>query len=437
MSELLTLTGIGRTFNIKGSANTAVLENVNFAVKEGEFLAILGPSGSGKSTLLRIIAGLIPASSGTVAYLGKPITGVNPGVAMVFQSFALFPWLTVLQNVMLGLEGKDVTKEEKEKKSLKILDIVGLDGFESAFPKELSGGMRQRVGIGRALVSEPDILLMDEAFSALDVLTAENLRRDLLELWLEKQIPTKAIILVTHGIEEAVYMADRAIILSTRPATVMENMLIPLPRWRDKKSPEFLSYVDQIYSFMTKRPTVRESVTAAARIKTSPSQYTLLPNVTAGALTGFLELLEDLNEKTDLYKLADRFVMDIEDFFPLVEMSNLLRFTIVSEGDIELTEAGIAFARASVLERKELFREHLLNNVPFVGKMVDSLEKDTDNKMDIDFFEEQLAEAFGEKKAAQQMDLIIGWMRYAELIEYDDATEKVYLEDEEEEEIDK
>lgn len=434
MNELLTLTGIGRNFKVKGAEKTAILKNVNISVKEGEFVAILGPSGAGKSTLLRIIAGLISPSAGTVSYLGHPITGVNPGVAMVFQSFALFPWLTILDNVMLGLEGKNMTKQEKEERSMKILDVVGLDGFESAFPKELSGGMRQRVGIGRALVSEPDILLMDEAFSALDVLTAENLRRDLLSLWLEKKIPTKSIILVTHGIEEAVYMADRAIILSTRPATVRENLPIPLPRWRDRKSTEFLSYVDQIYAFMTNPDTAapadkikkQVSVPAAEPLGSEP---TLLPNVTAGALTGFLEMLADLGGKTDLYKLADRFVMDIEDFFPLVEMSNLLRFSTVSEGDIFLTPAGEAFAKASVLDRKNLFRQHLLDNVPFVRAMVQRLETDSDQKMDIDYFEDQLASSLGDSKAAQQMDLIIGWMRYAELIEYDNVSEQVYFEE--------
>ncbi|MCI1749783.1 MAG: nitrate/sulfonate/bicarbonate ABC transporter ATP-binding protein [Megasphaera cerevisiae] len=434
MNELLTLTGIGRNFKVKGAEKTAILKDVNISVKEGEFVAILGPSGAGKSTLLRIIAGLISPSAGTVSYLGHPITGVNPGVAMVFQSFALFPWLTILDNVMLGLEGKNMTKQEKEERSMKILDVVGLDGFESAFPKELSGGMRQRVGIGRALVSEPDILLMDEAFSALDVLTAENLRRDLLSLWLEKKIPTKSIILVTHGIEEAVYMADRAIILSTRPATVRENLPIPLPRWRDRKSMEFLSYVDQIYAFMTNPDTAapadkikkQVSVPAAEPLGSEP---TLLPNVTAGALTGFLEMLADLGGKTDLYKLADRFVMDIEDFFPLVEMSNLLRFSTVSEGDIFLTPAGEAFAKASVLDRKNLFRQHLLDNVPFVRAMVQRLETDSDQKMDIDYFEDQLASSLGDSKAAQQMDLIIGWMRYAELIEYDNVSEQVYFEE--------
>ncbi|OKY52678.1 ABC transporter ATP-binding protein [Megasphaera cerevisiae] len=434
MNELLTLTGIGRNFKVKGAEKTAILKDVNISVKEGEFVAILGPSGAGKSTLLRIIAGLISPSAGTVSYLGHPITGVNPGVAMVFQSFALFPWLTILDNVMLGLEGKNMTKQEKEERSMKILDVVGLDGFESAFPKELSGGMRQRVGIGRALVSEPDILLMDEAFSALDVLTAENLRRDLLSLWLEKKIPTKSIILVTHGIEEAVYMADRAIILSTRPATVRENLPIPLPRWRDRKSTEFLSYVDQIYAFMTNPDTAapadkikkQVSVPAAEPLGSEP---TLLPNVTAGALTGFLEMLADLGGKTDLYKLADRFVMDIEDFFPLVEMSNLLRFSTVSEGDIFLTPAGEAFAKASVLDRKNLFRQHLLDNVPFIRAMVQRLETDSDQKMDIDYFEDQLASSMGDSKAAQQMDLIIGWMRYAELIEYDNVSEQVYFEE--------
>ncbi len=434
MNELLTLTGIGRNFKVKGAEKTAILKDVNISVKEGEFVAILGPSGAGKSTLLRIIAGLISPSAGTVSYLGHPITGVNPGVAMVFQSFALFPWLTILDNVMLGLEGKNMTKQEKEERSMKILDVVGLDGFESAFPKELSGGMRQRVGIGRALVSEPDILLMDEAFSALDVLTAENLRRDLLSLWLLKKIPTKSIILVTHSIEEAVYMADRAIILSTRPATVRENLPIPLPRWRDRKSTEFLSYVDQIYAFMTNPDTAapadkikkQVSVPAAEPLGSEP---TLLPNVTAGALTGFLEMLADLGGKTDLYKLADRFVMDIEDFFPLVEMSNLLRFSTVSEGDIFLTPAGEAFAKASVLDRKNLFRQHLLDNVPFVRAMVQRLETDSDQKMDIDYFEDQLASSLGDSKAAQQMDLIIGWMRYAELIEYDNVSEQVYFEE--------
>lgn len=431
MKQLLSLEKVNQSFRIKGREAVTILKDINLSVNEGEFVAILGPSGAGKSTLLRIIAGLITPSQGTVSYLGKPIIGVNPGIAMVFQSFALFPWLTILDNVMLGLEGKEMSEKEKLERSMNILDVVGLDGFESAFPKELSGGMRQRVGIGRALVSEPDILLMDEAFSALDILTAENLRRDLLDLWLEKKIPTKAIILVTHGIEEAVYMADRAVILSTRPATVRTNLPILLPRWRERKSTEFLTYVDKIYSLMTNPETVGNGDAASGVFGAADGgrqqrrEPVLLPNVTASALTGFLELLADSGEKTDLYKLADRFIMDIKDFFPLVEFSNLLRFSAVTEGDIALTEDGKIFAEASVLERKALFKQHILDNVAFIHEMAQKIENDTDQKMDIDYFQEQLAASIGDENAEKQMDLIIGWMRYAELITYDDVSEQV------------
>ncbi len=424
MPNLLELKSVRRTFAIKGSSDTVILDNINLTVKEGEFLAILGPSGSGKSTLLRIIAGLIPASSGSVSYLGNEIFGINPGVAIVFQSFALFPWLTVLENVMLGLEKKPLTEKEKKERSMQVLDIVGLDGFENAYPKELSGGMRQRVGIGRALVSEPDILLMDEAFSALDVLTAENLRRDLLELWLDKKIPTKSIILVTHGIEEAVYMADRAVILSTHPATIVKELTIDIPRWRDKKSPAFLSYVDQIYSFMTKRA-------ATPSVQPQPllsKKDNGLPQVSAGALTGFLELLEDQNQRTDLYKLADKFMMDIEDFFPLVEASSLLGFSRVIEGDIELTPRGIEFAQAPLLERKKIFSEQIMKNVPIVEKMVRILQSKSNKQINIEFFEEMFTRQYGEKMAQKQLNLLIGWERYAELVEYDDVKEVLYLE---------
>jgi NitT/TauT family transport system ATP-binding protein len=423
MKALIEVQGIYINFDAKGHESTTVLENINLEVKEGEFLAILGPSGSGKSTLLRVIAGLISPSKGTVSYLGDAIQGVNPGVVMVFQSFALFPWLTVLENVMVGLESKKLSKAEKCDKALKVIDIVGLDGFENAYPKELSGGMRQRVGIGRALVSDPDVLLMDEPFSALDVLTAENLRRDLLELWLDKKIPTKSIILVTHGIEEAVYMADRAVILSSGPAKVIEDLAINIPRWRDKKDADFNALVDRIYSLMTKKEVRR----------TGPAIYpskkiTVLPQVSAGALTGFLELLEDLNERTDLYKLADRLVMDIEDFFPIIELAALLEFAKVVEGDIELTSEGIQFARATVLERKGLFKDQLVKNVPFITQMVHVMQSKSNKHMNIEFFEDLIARTLGDEIAKTQIQLLVSWGRYAELLGYDEVTKLVYLE---------
>lgn len=423
MKKLLDVKNVYKTFDIKGSTGTTILADINLAVNEGEFVAILGPSGSGKSTLLRIVAGLIPASSGTVSYLGQPIDGVNPGVAMVFQSFALFPWLTVLENVLLGLEAKQMPTPDKREKALRIIDILGLDGFENAYPKELSGGMRQRVGIGRALVSDPDVLLMDEPFSALDVLTAENLRRDLLELWLEGKIPTKSIILVTHGIEEAVYMADRAVILSANPARIIQDITIGMPRWRDKKTAEFTDMVDHIYSLMTRRELTRIETATEMPGKKAVA----VPHVMAGALTGFLELLEDQAERIDLYKLGERFVMDIEDFFPIVEAATLLQFAQVVEGDIELTPEGVAFAQASIIERKELFKKQLLANVPFAGQMLNIIESKSNKRMNIEFFEEIVRRSAGEEAAAQQIDTLVNWGRYAEIFEYDKHKKQVYI----------
>jgi NitT/TauT family transport system ATP-binding protein len=423
MKKLIEVKNVYKTFDIKGSTEATILENINLSVNDGEFLAILGPSGSGKSTLLRIIAGLIPASKGTINYLGQPINGVNSGVAMVFQSFALFPWLTVLENVMLGLEANAISETDKKEKALRIIDVVGLDGFESAYPKELSGGMRQRVGIGRALVSDPDVLLMDEPFSALDVLTAENLRRDLLELWLEKKIPTKSIILVTHGIEEAVYMADRAIILSTGPAKVIQDIAIDIPRWRDKKAKEFTTIVDHVYSLMTHKEVKETEVIGITNKKVVP-----IPHVSAGALTGFLELLEDLNERTDLYKLGERFVMDIEDFLPIVEATELLHFAKVVEGDIELTAEGVEFARASVTDRKELFRKQLLANVHLANQMISIIESKSNKRMNIEFFEEIVRRSVGPDAAVQQIETLLNWGRYAEVFEYDKHKRQIYIE---------
>lgn len=426
MKTLIEIKDVYKEFSMPGGAKANVLENINLSVNNGEFLAILGPSGSGKSTLLRIISGLVEASKGSVTYLGNRINGVNPGVAMVFQSFALFPWLTVLENVVLGLEGRPLDKAAKEEKAMKVIDMVGLDGYEGAYPKELSGGMRQRVGIARALVSEPDVLLMDEPFSALDVLTAENLRRDLLELWLDGKIPTKAIILVTHGIEEAVYMADRAVILSANPARVLEDIYIDIPRWREKKAPDFINLVDHIYALMTKRSSVKEESTVATAKKIFE-----LPQVTAGALTGFLELLEDVNEKTDLYKLAERFMMDIEDFFPIVDAAEILKFAHVADGDIELTDEGVRFARASLLERKEIFREHLLKNVPFIWRILTILESKSSHRINADFFTAIIARVLGDQEAERQMAALVAWGRYSELFEYDQDEDQLYLPEEE------
>lgn len=430
MSVLLELNEICKRYDAPEEQRVTVLQDIDLTISEGEFVAILGPSGSGKSTLLRIIAGLVKSTSGSVNYLGLPIVSANPGVSMVFQSFALFPWLTVLQNVELGLRYKDLSQAEKRGRAVDVIDMIGLDGFEGAYPRELSGGMRQRVGLGRALVMGPDILLMDEPFSALDVLTAENLRRDLLELWLEKKIPTKSIIMVTHGIEEAVYMADRAVVLSRDPATVIADIPITLPHWRERKDEAFTRLVDRIYSILTYSRASEAS--SGVQSREVQKKYIPLPHVPSGALTGFLELLDDLDIKSDLYKLADELMFELDDLLPLVEATQMLAFATVSHGDISLTEVGKAFAATNVLERKEMFQAQLRQRIPIFGRIRWVLESKRNRRMPREFFLEVIRKSVGTEAAEGQLDTIIDWGRYSELFAYDESSRVLYLEDEDE-----
>ncbi|WP_040952199.1 nitrate/sulfonate/bicarbonate ABC transporter ATP-binding protein [Gorillibacterium massiliense] len=423
--KLIELQQISKRYDLPSQSNVTILEDVNLCIKEGEFVSILGPSGSGKSTLLRIIAGLVSPSQGAILYNGKSIVGTNPGVGMVFQSFALFPWLTVLENVKLGLENRPLREEEKLRRALSVIDMVGLDGFEGAYPKELSGGMRQRVGIGRALVMEPDILLMDEPFSALDVLTAENLKRDMLELWTEKKIPTKSIIMVTHSIEEAVYMSDRAIVLSRDPARVISDIQIQMPHWRDKQEPQFTALVDRIYSILTKREI--KAVELPGELK---KKIEKIPEVRTGALTGFIELIDDLGNQVDLYKLADQLSLNLEDFLPIVETAQLLGFATILQGDIDLTDKGHQFAEASVLQRKEIFKDQVQLHVRIMEKIMWTLHSKSNNKMDREFFVEIFEKHFGTEEAIHQLDTLIDWGRYAELFAYDEKAKVLYLEHE-------
>ncbi|OPA77760.1 nitrate ABC transporter ATP-binding protein [Paenibacillus selenitireducens] len=423
-NTLIKLQQICKGYDLPNGTHMNVLEDIDLNIHEGEFVSILGPSGSGKSTLLRIIAGLIPPTRGKVLYNGQTIEGTNPGVGMVFQSFALFPWLTVLENVKLGLENKPWTEAEKMRKALSIIDMVGLDGFEGAYPKELSGGMKQRVGIGRALVMEPDILLMDEPFSALDVLTAENLKRDLLELWTEKKIPTKAIIMVTHSIEEAVYMSDRAIILSRDPACVTADISIRMPHWRDKQDSAFSSLVDRIYSILTKKREPQQQ----EHIEEQKRKMEKVPEVYAGALTGFIELIEDLGNSVDLYKLAEQLNLTLEDFLPIVEAAQMLGFATIHHGDIALTDTGAEFAIARVLDRKEIFRTQVVTHVPMMEKITWILESKSNNKMAREFFLEVFEKHYGSEEAEHQLDIIIDWGRYAELFAYNEQAKYLYLE---------
>ncbi|MGH6800100.1 MAG: nitrate/sulfonate/bicarbonate ABC transporter ATP-binding protein, partial [Methylocella sp.] len=352
-----------------GEPGPAVLDDVSLDLKEGEIVGLLGRSGCGKSSLLRIVSGLIFPSGGEVSYLGQKVEGPVDGVAMVFQSFALFPWLTVLANVELGLRAKQIARDEARQRALKAIDLIGLDGFESAFPKELSGGMRQRVGFARALVVHPNILLMDEPFSALDVLTAETLRTDLLDLWVEGRMPIKSILMVTHNIEEAVLMCDRIIVLSSNPGRIAAEIQVRLQHPRDRLDPEFRQLVDKIYALMTKRP---EPV-APGREGAFPGLGfgMALPRVSTNTIAGMIEEIaaEPYLGRADLPALADSLQMEVDELFPVAETLQLLRFAEIEEGDIKLTPAGQRFAEADVDVRKKLFGDHLLTYLPLAARI--------------------------------------------------------------------
>jgi len=423
---ILTIRNLSKAFRKDSNQDLLVLDNVNLELREGEIIALLGKSGSGKSTLLRHIAGLIPGTSGEIIYRNKKVAGPVHGIAMVFQNFALMPWLTVLQNVELGLEALGVPRKERRQRALKAIDIIGLDGFESAYPKELSGGMRQRVGFARALVVDPDILMMDEPFSALDVLTADNLKSDLLDLWKTKKTKTSGIILVTHNIEEAVMMADRVLIFGSNPGRVRAELTIDLTHPRNDVDPKFRKLVDNIYTLMT---TAYVSHSAAYRHKTIGMGYHL-PDVPVSELTGLLEVLAEPEYKgrMDLPELADLLSMGVDDLFPLTEVLEILRFAKVSRGDIELTEAGREFANADILKRKQLFANHLLRYVPLAQHIRRVLDDRPGHRASEERFLNELEDFLNEQESEQVLTTMIDWGRYAEIFAYDYNTGILSLE---------
>lgn len=405
-----------------------VIAPTDLAVYPGTILALLGPSGSGKSTLLRMLTGLSQPSSGNVLWHGNPIGAQAPNVAIVFQSFALYPWLTVLENVEAPLEARGVPAIERHKRALRMLDVVGLDGFETAYPKELSGGMKQRVGFARALVVEPEVLFMDEPFSALDVLTAENLRNELLELWINKKMPTTAIFIVTHNIEEAVLLADRIIVLGRNPGRIRSDFQVNLPQFRDRKAPRFVELVDYIYKVMT-QPEVEHTLPSAPAEPSRPpkTKYPMLPHARPGGIAGLLEILDDGGGGTDLYSLAEESGMDVDDLLPIVEAASMLGFATLKEGDVAISPEGHAFVEADILQRKVLFREASVHRVALLSQMDSILKKKSDHSINVDFFHDILDEHFSEDEVKQQLDTALNWGRYAEIFDYDSQTGKLFL----------
>jgi NitT/TauT family transport system ATP-binding protein len=405
-----------------------VIAATDLSVYPGKIIALLGPSGCGKSTLLRMLTGLSPASAGGVFWHGQPVQGETPNVAIVFQSFALFPWLTVLENVEAPLEARGMPPIERHKRALRIIDAVGLDGFETAYPKELSGGMKQRVGVARALVVEPEVLFMDEPFSALDVLTAETLRGELLELWLEHKIPTRAIFIVTHNIEEAAVLADRIIVLGRNPAHIHADFSVEIPHPRDRKSPRFLELLDSIYRVLT-RPDLKEDTLHAPAMEAAAAQHhvIMLPHTRPGGMAGLLEILVDQGGRTDLHLLAAELSLEVDALFPTVDTAILLGFLRVEEGDAVITTEGQAFAQADIQTRKTIFRKAALANIPLLRQMEQALKAKSNRTLQDEFFRDLLDEHFSEDESRRQLETAIQWGRYSEIFDYDAATGKLTL----------
>jgi NitT/TauT family transport system ATP-binding protein len=423
---LLEIDSVRQAFPRPDGGQLLVLDDINLKLVEGEIVALLGRSGSGKSTLLRLIAGLARPTAGSLSYLGQPITGPAPGVSMVFQSFALFPWLTVLENVELGLEALRLPDTDIRQRALAAIDLIGLDGYESAYPRELSGGMRQRVGFARALVVHPNILLMDEPFSALDVLTAENLRTDFLELWSDRRLPIKGVILVTHNIEEAVLMSDRILLFSRNPGHIIEDIKVDLPQPRNRLESRFRELVERIYVAMTARPA------AAQRTAPPPERGidAVLPRVSANLVSGLIETVAGppYNGKADLPLIASSLHMEVDDLFPVAETLQMLRFAEIEGGDIRLTDTGKQFTDAAIDDRKRLFQRQLLTYVPLAAHIRRVLQDRANHVAPKSRFLDELEDHMITESAEQTLRAVVAWARYAEAFAYDDETETFSLE---------
>jgi NitT/TauT family transport system ATP-binding protein len=424
-SNLLEVRGVNQMYG-SGERRFTAVQNFYLSMNEGEFVALVGPSGCGKSTMLRIITGLNKPSSGVVLYRDNVVNGVNPHATIVFQTFALFPWLTVQENVELALKVRGVGAAERTKRAVALLDKVGLDGFENAYPRELSGGMRQKVGFARAMAVEPELLCLDEPFSALDVLSAESLRGELLELWTAGDIPTKAILMVTHNIEEAITLADRIIVMGKDPGHVVADLTVGLPQPRNRKSPEFIAQVDLVYATLA-----GHTETEALELGSAPGEpgrIRTLPDVHVANIAGLLEALaEKPGDRADLYRLVEELKVDSDHLLLLTEASEVLGFATVAQGDINLTSLGQTFVDASILARKEIFATRI-RRLPTFRWMLNMLTKADKHELERDVIQSALELDFPPEEAEKQIDVAVNWGRYAELFAYDDGKATIYLE---------
>jgi NitT/TauT family transport system ATP-binding protein len=419
-TPLVELIDVNMTFGEAGADKMKVLDSINLTVEEHDVLALLGPSGCGKSTIMRILSGLIRPTSGTVKFRGAPMPGVNPGVAMVFQNFALFPWLTVRENILLGLENSAYPPEERAQLFQKSIEMVGLDGYGDVLPKELSGGMKQRVGIARALIMEPQILCMDEPFSALDVLTGETLRNEIGRISMDPAAGFKSLVIVTHNIAEAVYLARHIVVLAAHPGRIQKIVPNPLPYPRDPATPAFQQLVAQIHAILTNSVLHDEPSVAEPEISTPESieeeSFVPLPHVGLAEIMGLVDQLKP--EPESIYALATRLKKDFSTFLSVIKAAELVGVAETPGQAVKLTKKGIEFKKADTKQRKKLMHDLLLN-LKIFRHLQDRIESSEQKEITEEAVLADLVAHFPNERHKVLFKTIVGWARYGELFSYD------------------
>jgi len=438
VEPLIELRHVSKSYATGTSAQpVTVLDDVSLEVREGEMLALLGQSGSGKSTILRLMAGLVEPTQGAVLSHGMQLNGVNPNLAIVFQSFALYPWLTVQQNVRIGLTKRKLSPRESQAEIERVLDLIGLSGYENAYPKQLSGGMRQRVGFARAVVARPEVLCMDEAFSALDVLTAESLRTEVVELWRDSQDPgLKSIFFVTHNIAEAVFMASRIVIISSHPGRVRHVIINPLPYPRDPNSRQFTAMVDQVHAAITASVLPDEPPTTAgeqAAIAGRPAiagievaRVESIPNVPVETIVGLLEIIEDSQETINVFDLSARIGKEFGETIAIVKAAEMLDLVDTPKDDVHMTQLGWYFLAAPLPARKTLFKQAILK-LRLFQIVAARLQAAEENRISAEAIREEVSALLPYDQPAKLLETLIAWGRYAEILDYDQDADMLYV----------
>jgi NitT/TauT family transport system ATP-binding protein len=419
---------VSHEFPLPNGTPLRVLQDIGLSIRPNEIIALLGPSGCGKSTILRILAGLIKPTHGEVFYHGQPLTGLSPGVAIVFQSFALYPWMTVTENVQVVLEAAGLPAAEIEERAADSIGMVGLSGAEDKYPRELSGGMKQRVGMARAMAVDPELLFMDEPFSHVDALTAEGLRADVVDIWQAKHRRLSSILMVSHDIKEVAYMADRIVILGANPGrvrTVVENRL---PRPRDYRSAQLLNLVDQLHEVITR--TELPDLPAPAVAERGPATIEPLPDATPGQIVGLLEYLDARGGKEDVFRIAADTHQEFGHMIGFVKAAEMLDFVDTPKRMVVLEPEGQGFVRAAPEDRKPIWREHLLR-LRLFRDLHDVLQRQPRNEIEKEFVLETIILNMPQENYERVFNTLMGWARFGDLFDYDETTETVSLPKEE------